>query len=102
MLADLPCPISWTDPGASGSPAPKRRPTAFCRLSLGFGLVVLSCGLLAQTNPFGLELLTLLVLQLLGPMRLTLLAMAFLLPAWLDHGHSSGARAWAVAVPAQP
>jgi hypothetical protein len=62
--------------------------------------VVLSCGLLAQTNPFGLELLTLLVLQLVGPMLVTLLAMALLLPTWLDKRQAFGPRPWTVSVPA--
>lgn len=67
---------------------------------LGFGVVELSCGPLAQTSRFSLELLTLLVLQLVGPMLVTLMAMALLLPAWLEQSDGSGARAWRVAVPA--
>ncbi|WP_398330137.1 hypothetical protein [Vulcanococcus sp.] len=67
---------------------------------LGFGVVELSCGPLAQTSRFSLELLTLLVLQLVGPMLVSLLAMALLLPAWLGQGQSSGPRPWPVAVPA--
>ncbi len=67
---------------------------------LGFGVVELSCGPLAQTSRFSLELLTLLVLQLVGPMLVTLLAMALLLPAWLEQADGSGARAWRLAVPA--
>jgi hypothetical protein len=67
---------------------------------LGFGVVELSCGPLAQTSRFGLELLTLLVLQLVGPMLVTLLAMALLLPTWLDQRQASGPRPWTVSVPA--
>ncbi len=67
---------------------------------LGFGVVELSCGPLAQTSRFSLELLTLLVLQLVGPMLVSLLAMALLLPAWLGQGQASGPRPWPVAVPA--
>jgi hypothetical protein len=67
---------------------------------LGVGVVELSCGPLVQTSRFSLELLTLLVLQLVGPMLVSLLAMALLLPAWLEQGQSSGPRPWFVAVPA--
>lgn len=67
---------------------------------LGFGVVQLSCGPLAQTSRFSLELLILLVLQLVGPMLVTLLAMALLLPTWLEQGQSSEPRPWPVAVSA--
>jgi hypothetical protein len=67
---------------------------------LGFGVVQLSCGPLAQTSRFSLELLILLVLQLVGPMLVTLLAMALLLPTWLEQGQPSEPRPWPVAVPA--
>jgi len=52
---------------------------------LGAGVVELSSGPLGQTSRFSLELLMLLVLQLVGPMLVTLLAMALLLPRWLEH-----------------
>jgi hypothetical protein len=68
-------------------------------LVLGAGVVELSSGPLGQTSRFSLELLILLVLQLIGPMLVTLLAMALLLPLWLEHAEQRGGRAWREAVP---
>lgn len=68
-------------------------------LVLGAGVVELSSGPLGQTSRFSLELLILLVLQLIGPMLVTLLAMALLLPLWLEHAQQRGGRAWREAVP---
>jgi hypothetical protein len=68
-------------------------------LVLGAGVVELSSGPLGQTSRFSLELLILLVLQLIGPMLVTLLAMALLLPLWLEHAQRRGGRAWREAVP---
>ena len=104
-------------------PVPQRRPSQFQRLMvvlylaerqgqrcggpillagmvLGAGVVELSSGPLGQTSRFSLELLMLLVLQLVGPMLVTLLAMALLLPGWLEHGERRDARAWREALPA--
>ena len=67
---------------------------------LGAGVVELSSGPLGQTSRFSLELLMLLVLQLVGPMLVTLLAMALLLPRWLEDAGRRGARAWRQALPA--
>jgi hypothetical protein len=53
-------------------------------LVMGLGVVQLSSGSLGQTSRFSLELLILLVLQLVGPMLVTLFAMALLLPRWLE------------------
>jgi hypothetical protein len=53
-------------------------------LVLGIGVVKLSSGALGQTSRFSLDLLILLVLQLVGPMLVALLAMALLLPRWLE------------------
>lgn len=60
-------------------------PILLAGLVLGLGVVKLSSGALGQTSRFSLELLILLVLQLVGPMLVTLIAMALLLPRWLEH-----------------
>lgn len=75
-------------------------PILLAGLVLGAGVVELGSGPLGQTSRFSLELLTLLVLQLVGPMVVTLLAMALLLPLWLAHVERHGERAWRVALPA--
>lgn len=59
-------------------------PILLAGLVLGIGVVELSSGALGQTSRFSLELLVLLVLQLVGPMLVTLIAMALLLPRWLE------------------
>ena len=59
-------------------------PVLLAGLVLGLGVVELSSGALGQTSRFSLELLILLVLQLVGPMLVTLIAMALLLPRWLE------------------
>lgn len=61
-------------------------PVLLAGLVLGLGVVQLSSGALGQTSRFSLELLMLLVLQLVGPMLVTLIAMALLLPGWLEAG----------------
>lgn len=75
-------------------------PVLLAGLVLGAGVVELSSGPLGQTSRFSLELLMLLVLQLVGPMLVTLLAMALLLPRWLEHAERHGERAWRQALPA--
>lgn len=69
-------------------------------LVVGFGVVELAAGPLAQTSRFSLELLILLVLQLMGPMLVTVLAMALLLPSWLAQVERLGIQAWKHSVPA--
>ena len=59
-------------------------PVLLAGLVLGVGVVELSSGALGQTSRFSLELLLLLVLQLVGPMLVTMIAMALLLPGWLE------------------
>lgn len=75
-------------------------PILLAGLVIGAGVVELSSGPLGQTSRFSLELLMLLVLQLVGPMLMSLLAMALLLPRWLQHSERLGGRAWHQAVPA--
>jgi hypothetical protein len=75
-------------------------PVLLAGLVLGLGVVQLSSGPLGQTSRFSLELLILLVLQLVGPMLVTLLAMALLLPRWLEQDRSRDEQAWRHSVPA--
>ena len=64
-------------------------PVLLAGLVLGLGVVELSSGTLGQTSRFSLELLVLLVLQLVGPMLVTLIAMALLLPLWQESSPES-------------
>ena len=58
--------------------------------AVGFGLVTLSSSL-GQASRFGLELLVLVKLQLMGPVLVSLLAMALLLPRWIERVVHTGA-----------
>ena len=75
-------------------------PVLLSGMVVGAGLVELSAGPLGQNSRFSLELLTLLVLQLVGPLVVSLLAMALMMPNWLDRVERRGDRAWLVSVPA--
>lgn len=75
-------------------------PVLLAGLVVGFGVVELAAGLLGQTSRFSLELLFLLVLQLMGPMLVTVLGMALLLPSWLERVERLGLKAWRHSVPA--
>lgn len=75
-------------------------PVILAGLLLGLGVVQLASGPLAQTSRFSLELLILLVLQLVGPMLVALLALALLLPRWMERIRAEGARGWTQSVPA--
>jgi len=75
-------------------------PVILAGLVLGLGVVQLASGPLAQTSRFSLELLILLVLQLVGPMLLALLALALLLPRWLERVQRLGTLAWRSSAPA--
>ena len=67
---------------------------------VGFGVIELSTSVLSQTSRFSLELLVLLVFQLIGPILVSVLAMALLLPRWLERVVQRGQRAWQQSVPA--
>ena len=67
--------------------------------AMGYGLVTLSSSL-GQSSRFALELLVLVKLQLLGPALVSLLAMALLLPHWLDRVESRATKAWHHCLPA--
>ena len=74
-------------------------PVLLAGLVLGLGVVELTSGALGQTSRFSLELLILLVLQLVGPMLVTLIAMALLLPRWLESTPDPNGR-WGLSVAA--
>jgi hypothetical protein len=59
-------------------------PVILAGLVVGLGVVQLTSGPLGLTSRFSLELLVLLVLQLVGPMLVALLALALLLPRWIE------------------
>ncbi|WP_240307706.1 MULTISPECIES: hypothetical protein [unclassified Synechococcus] len=75
-------------------------PVLMAGFVVGFGVIELATGALNQTSRFSLQLLVLLVLQLIGPILVSVLAMALLLPRWLERVVQQGQRAWRQSVPA--
>jgi len=70
---------------------------------LGAGVVQLFTSLGGQTSRFSLELLALVVLQLAGPLLVTLLAILRLNPHWQERSRVEGRGAWrSVVLPAVP
>lgn len=70
---------------------------------LGAGLVQLFTSVGGQTSRFSLELLALVVLQLAGPLLVSLLAILRLNPDWQERSRVEGRRAWrSVVLPAVP
>ncbi len=70
---------------------------------LGAGLVQLFTSVGGQTSRFSLELLALVVLQLAGPLMVSLLAILRLNPDWQERSRVEGRRAWrSVVLPAVP
>lgn len=74
-------------------------PVVLAGFAVGFGLVTLSSSL-GQASRFGLELLVLVKLQLMRPVLVSLLAMALLLPSWIDRVVQHGGRSWHHSLPA--
>ena len=74
-------------------------PVLMAGFVVGFGVIELATGALNQTSRFSLQLLVLLVLQLIGPILVSVLAMALLLPRWLERVVQQGQRAWRQSVP---
>ena len=75
-------------------------PVLMAGFVVGFGVIELSTNVLSQTSRFSLELLVLLVFQLIGPILVNVLAMALLLPRWLERVVQQGQKTWRQSVPA--
>ena len=75
-------------------------PVLMAGFVVGFGVIELSTNVLSQTSRFSLELLVLLVFQLVGPILVSVLAMALLLPRWLERVVQQGQKTWRQSVPA--
>jgi hypothetical protein len=75
-------------------------PVLMAGFVVGFGVIELSTNVLSQTSRFSLELLVLLVFQLIGPILVSVLAMALLLPRWLERVVQQGQKTWRQSVPA--
>ena len=75
-------------------------PVLLSGLVIGVGIVVLSSKVLGETSRFSIELLMQLVLRLIGPLLVSVLAMALLLPRWLERAERIGSKAWKQSAPA--
>jgi hypothetical protein len=63
-------------------------------LVVGAGAVQLLAGPLEQTSRFSLEVLTLLLLQLFGPLLVAVIALVRLMPDWVGRAQLLGTAAW--------
>ena len=75
-------------------------PVLLAGFVIGLGMVDLSVTALGQTSRFSLQLLVLLVFQLIGPVLVSVLAMALLMPRWLERVAREGPSAWRASGPA--
>lgn len=74
-------------------------PVLIAGIAIGVGVIQLSTGTLKESSPMSLQMLTLLVLELMGPLLVSVLGMALLLPRWIDRVAETGHRAWHRSVP---
>lgn len=74
-------------------------PVLIAGIAVGVGVIQLSTGTLKEASPLSLQMLSLLVLELMGPLLVSVLGMALLLPRWIDRLASTDHRAWRRSVP---
>lgn len=74
-------------------------PVLIAGLAVGVGVVQLTTQTLKESSHLSLHLLMLLVLELMGPVLVSVLGMALLLPRWLERVEAARARAWKRGVP---
>lgn len=74
-------------------------PVLIAGLAVGVGVVQLTTQTLKESSHLSLHLLMLLVLELMGPVLVSVLGMALLLPRWLERVQAAKALAWKRNVP---
>ena len=74
-------------------------PVLIAGIAVGVGVIQLSTGTLKESSPLSLQMLNFLVLELIGPLLVSVLRMALLLPRWIDRLAAKGRRAWRRSVP---
>lgn len=74
-------------------------PVLLAGLAIGVGVTQLSTQVLRESSDLSMDLLSLLVLELVGPILVSVLGMTLLLPRWLDRVATFGYRAWRRSVP---
>ncbi len=74
-------------------------PALLAGIAVGVGVIQLTTGTFKQSSPMGLQMLSGLVLELLGPLLVSVLGMTLLLPRWIDRVARIGRRAWRLSVP---
>lgn len=68
-------------------------------MAVGVGVIQLSTQSLKQSSHLSLDLLSLLVLELIGPILVSILGMALLLPRWIERVEQTRSRNWRHSVP---
>ena len=69
-------------------------PVLIAGMAVGVGVIQLSTQGLKQSSHLSLNLLSLLVLELIGPILVSVLGMALLLPRWIERVDHAGSRHW--------
>lgn len=74
-------------------------PVLIAGMAVGVGVIQLSTSTLKESSPLSMQMLCVLVLELMGPLLVSVLGMALLLPRWIDRVAATGHRAWRRSVP---
>jgi hypothetical protein len=74
-------------------------PALIAGIAVGVGVIQITTGTFKQSSLMGLQMLSGLVLELLGPLLVSVLGMTLLLPRWIDRVARIGRRAWRLSVP---
>ncbi len=75
-------------------------PVLIAGIAIGVGVIELTTGTFKQSSPTSIQMLSVLVLELMGPLLVSVLGMTLLLPRWIDRVARIGHRAWRLSVPA--
>ncbi len=74
-------------------------PVLIAGIAVGVGVIQLSTGTLKESSPLSLQMLNLLVLELMGPLLVSVLGMALVHPRWIVRVAAPARRAWPLSVP---
>ena len=73
-------------------------PTLLAGVAIGVGIIKLSSEALRQSSHLSLQMLSILVLELMGPLLVSVFGMALLLPRWIDRVEKSSSRHWGLLI----
>ena len=74
-------------------------PILIAGIAVGVGVIQLTTSTFKQSSTVSLQMLSVLVLELMGPLLVSVLGMTLLLPRWIDRVARIGRRTWRLSVP---